>query len=107
MKNLLKKVGGITEYLRSRGVVVATGGSALVASPLAFAGGGGSFDTASILAAIAMMVAAGVLICREAGLVVAGLDSEGAVSEPSERLVMAVPHALAEEFFGLVVACGF
>ncbi len=62
MKNLLKKVGGITEYLRSRGVVVATGGSALVASPLAFAGGGGSFDTASILAAIAMMVAAGVLI---------------------------------------------
>jgi len=52
-------------------------------------------------------LAAGVLICREAGLVVSGLDEQGAVSEPSERLVMAAPKALAEEFFGLVVACGF
>ena len=52
-------------------------------------------------------LAAGVLICREAGLVVSGLDSDGVLSEPSERLVMAAPDALAEEFFGLVMACGF
>jgi myo-inositol-1(or 4)-monophosphatase len=52
-------------------------------------------------------LAAGVLICREAGLVVSGLDSDGALGEPSERLVMAAPDALAEEFFGLVMACGF
>ncbi len=52
-------------------------------------------------------LAAGVLICREAGLVVSGLDSDGALSEPSERLVMAAPDALAEEFFRLVMACGF
>jgi hypothetical protein len=63
MKNkLLKKVGGITEYLRSRGVAVATGGSALMASPLAFAGGSGGFDPATVLAAIAAMLAAGILI---------------------------------------------
>jgi len=29
------------------------------------------------------------------------------VGEPSERLVMASSKALAEEFFALVVACGF
>jgi myo-inositol-1(or 4)-monophosphatase len=52
-------------------------------------------------------LAAGVLICREAGLVVSGLDAEGTPGEPSERLVMAAPSALAEEFFALVVACGF
>jgi len=52
-------------------------------------------------------LAAGTLICREAGLIVSGLDDQGARSEPSERLVMAAPEALAEEFFGLVVACGF
>jgi myo-inositol-1(or 4)-monophosphatase len=52
-------------------------------------------------------LAAGALICREAGLVVSGLDADGAVSEPSERLVMATSKALAEEFFALVVACGF
>ena len=52
-------------------------------------------------------LAAGALICREAGLVVAGLDAEGALGEPSERLVMAAPKALAEEFFALVIACGF
>ena len=52
-------------------------------------------------------LAAGVLICREAGLVVSGLDTLGTPSEPSERLVMAAPNALAEEFFALVVACGF
>lgn len=52
-------------------------------------------------------LAAGVLICREAGLVVSGFDGQGMVSEPSERLVMAAPKALAEEFFGLVIACGF
>jgi myo-inositol-1(or 4)-monophosphatase len=52
-------------------------------------------------------LAAGVLICREAGLVVSGLDSADALSEPSERLVMAAPDALAEEFFRLVMACGF
>jgi myo-inositol-1(or 4)-monophosphatase len=52
-------------------------------------------------------LAAGELICREAGLVVAGLDAEGRFGQPSERLVMAAPEALAEEFFALVVACGF
>jgi myo-inositol-1(or 4)-monophosphatase len=52
-------------------------------------------------------LAAGALICREAGLVVSGLDGQGAIDEPSERLVMAAPTALAEEFFALVVACGF
>jgi myo-inositol-1(or 4)-monophosphatase len=52
-------------------------------------------------------LAAGALICREAGLVVSGLDGQGAIGEPSERLVMAAPTALAEEFFALVVACGF
>lgn len=52
-------------------------------------------------------LAAGALICREAGLVVSGLDAEGALSGPSERLVMAAPKALAEEFFALVIACGF
>ncbi|HJR90198.1 MAG TPA: inositol monophosphatase family protein [Aeromicrobium sp.] len=52
-------------------------------------------------------LAAGVLICREAGLVVSGLDADGEPNEPSERLVMAAPKALAEEFFALVVACGF
>src|SRR5918995_1732122 len=51
-------------------------------------------------------LAAGALICREAGLVVSGLDSDGALSEPGERLVMAAPKALAEEFFALAVACG-
>jgi myo-inositol-1(or 4)-monophosphatase len=52
-------------------------------------------------------LAAGALICREAGLVVSGLDADGAVGEPSERLVMASSQTLAEEFFALVVACGF
>ena len=52
-------------------------------------------------------LAAGALICREAGLVVSGLDAEGELSEPSERLVMAAPRALAEEFFALAIACGF
>lgn len=52
-------------------------------------------------------LAAGELICREAGLVVAGLDADGRFGQPSERLVMAAPEALAEEFFALVVACGF
>lgn len=52
-------------------------------------------------------LAAGALICREAGLVVSGLDAEGELSEPSERLVMAAPKALAEEFFALAIACGF
>jgi myo-inositol-1(or 4)-monophosphatase len=52
-------------------------------------------------------LAAGVLIVREAGIVVAGLDSDGAVAEPSERLVMAAPQAISEEFFGLVLTCGF
>lgn len=52
-------------------------------------------------------LAAGVLICREAGVAVSGLDQQGAIGEPSERLVMAAPKALAEEFFALVIACGF
>jgi myo-inositol-1(or 4)-monophosphatase len=52
-------------------------------------------------------LAAGVLICHEAGVVVSGLDDHGGQSEPSERLVMAASKGLAEEFFALVVACGF
>ena len=52
-------------------------------------------------------LAAGVLIAREAGLTVAGIDEFGAIGEPGERLVMAAPSGLAEEFFDLVLACGF
>lgn len=52
-------------------------------------------------------LAAGVLIAEEAGLVVAGLTEAGDLGRPGERLVMAAPPALAEEFFDLVVACGF
>ena len=47
-------------------------------------------------------LAAGGLVATEAGLVVAGLDGE-----PDERLVMAAHPAVAEEYFGLVRACGF
>jgi myo-inositol-1(or 4)-monophosphatase len=46
--------------------------------------------------------AAGGLVATEAGLVVSGLDGE-----PDERLVMAAHPAMAEEYFGLVRACGF
>jgi myo-inositol-1(or 4)-monophosphatase len=52
-------------------------------------------------------LAAGVLIAREAGMVVAGFDPDGSVGEPGERLVMAAHPSIAEEFFDLVVACGF
>ncbi len=52
-------------------------------------------------------LAAGVLICREAGVVVSGLGPEGSVGEPSGRLVMAASEGLAEEFFAAVLACGF
>lgn len=52
-------------------------------------------------------LAAGVLIAREAGMVVAGFDLDGSVGEPGERLVMAAHPSIAEEFFDLVVACGF
>lgn len=47
-------------------------------------------------------LAAGGLVATEAGLVVSGLDGE-----PDERLVMAAHPAIAEEYFGLVRACGF
>ena len=46
-------------------------------------------------------------LAREAGLTVAGIDEFGAIGEPGERLVMAAPSGLAEEFFDLVLACGF
>jgi myo-inositol-1(or 4)-monophosphatase len=52
-------------------------------------------------------LAAGVLLCREAGLSAAGLDADGRPGEPGERLVMAAHPALAREFFSLVDACGF
>lgn len=52
-------------------------------------------------------LAAGVLIARESGMVVAGLDADGTIGEPGERLVMAAHEAIAEEFFDLVLACGF
>jgi len=52
-------------------------------------------------------LAAGALICRQAGLVVSGIDADGRMGEPSERLVMATHPALSREFFDLVVACGF
>lgn len=52
-------------------------------------------------------LAAGALICREAGLVVSGLDADGVPNGPSERLVMAAPAGLSEEFFARVIACGF
>ena len=47
-------------------------------------------------------LAAGGLVATEAGLVVSGLGGE-----PDERLVMAAHPAIAEEYFGLVRACGF
>lgn len=52
-------------------------------------------------------LAAGMLICREAGLTVAGLGEAGQRGEPTERLVMATHPDLAREFFSLVIACGF
>jgi myo-inositol-1(or 4)-monophosphatase len=52
-------------------------------------------------------LAAGTLICREAGLTVSGIDDDGGPSEPGERLVIAAHPALFREFFGLIVACGF
>ncbi|KAA1420053.1 inositol monophosphatase [Mumia zhuanghuii] len=47
-------------------------------------------------------IAAGGLVAREAGVVVAGLDGP-----PDERLVLAAPEPFAQEFFRLVRACGF
>jgi len=47
-------------------------------------------------------LAAAGLIATEAGLVLSGLDGP-----PDERLVMAVHPSLAEEYFGLLRACGF
>jgi myo-inositol-1(or 4)-monophosphatase len=52
-------------------------------------------------------LAAGALICREAGMDVSGMDAHGRTGEPSERLVMAAHPVLSREFFALVVACGF
>jgi myo-inositol-1(or 4)-monophosphatase len=52
-------------------------------------------------------LAAGALIAREAGMVVAGFNADGSIGAPSERLVMAAHASIAEEFFDLVVACGF
>jgi len=52
-------------------------------------------------------LAAGVLIAREAGMVVAGLEPDGSIGQPGERLVMAAHPSIAEEFFDLVLACGF
>jgi len=48
-------------------------------------------------------LAAGTLIAREAGAVVAGLDED----EPSERLVVASAPALLDSFHALVRRCGF
>ncbi|MGH3423529.1 MAG: inositol monophosphatase family protein [Nocardioidaceae bacterium] len=47
-------------------------------------------------------LAAGGLVASEAGVVLSGLDGP-----PDERLTMAAPAALAEEFFALVRSCGF
>lgn len=47
-------------------------------------------------------LAAGSLIAEEAGIILAGLGVE-----PDERLVIAAPGALAEEFFALVRSLGF
>lgn len=52
-------------------------------------------------------LAAGVLIAREAGMRVAGIKPDGTVGGPDERLVMAAHPSIAEEFFDLVLACGF
>jgi len=48
-------------------------------------------------------LAAGALICREAGAIVTGLDDD----EPSERLVVASAAARHEDFRALVRECGF
>lgn len=47
--------------------------------------------------------AAGVLIAREAGVVVTGLDSD----EPDERLVVAAGPGIFDAFRSLVAECGF
>ncbi|MFL6089291.1 MAG: inositol monophosphatase family protein [Aeromicrobium sp.] len=52
-------------------------------------------------------LAAGGLICREAGLSVSGIAEDGTVGTPTNRLVMAAHPALSREFFSLVDACGF
>ncbi|HUP99166.1 MAG TPA: inositol monophosphatase family protein, partial [Aeromicrobium sp.] len=52
-------------------------------------------------------LAAGALICREAGLTVSGLDDDGRPGPPGERLVIAAHPSLFREFFSLVRACGF
>lgn len=64
LRNTKHKVRNIAAYLRSHGIVPAVGGSVALVTPFAFASGGGgvSFDTASILAAIGVMLAAGIAI---------------------------------------------
>lgn len=52
-------------------------------------------------------LAAGTLIAREAGMTVAGINADGTIGEPGERLVMAAHPSIAEEFFDVVLACGF
>lgn len=47
-------------------------------------------------------LAAGGLVASEAGLLISGLDGP-----PDHRLVMAAHPSIAEEYFGLVRACGF
>lgn len=58
-----KTLSNSVRDLGTRAKALAVGGATALATPLAFAGGGGaSFDPADVLAAIAAMLAAGILI---------------------------------------------
>lgn len=58
----MKKIKDLFRAAEARAVALAVGGASLVGAPMAFASGGITFDTASILAAIAVMLAAGIAI---------------------------------------------
>lgn len=63
MKTFLSKTKQHLSHVGTRAKALAVGGATALATPLAFASGGGaSFDPAEVLAAIAAMLAAGVLI---------------------------------------------
>lgn len=60
----MKKLKELFRAAEARAVALAVGGASLVGAPMAFAGGGGgiTFDTSTILAGIATLLAAGIAI---------------------------------------------
>lgn len=60
--NTKNKLRTFEANVRSHGLVPAVAGAVALASPLAFASGGSTFDASTILTAIAGMLAAGILI---------------------------------------------